>query len=114
MSQRRGSIRPAEVSPRMWREFTRYFQHGQGFWTSEDGNLMSFVILRVPDAMEILKREHAYDFDRYRFAPLKERYAFKEWTGGEFFDGGSGTNRGKVWRCTDEPTPFPVYELEIL
>lgn len=105
--------RPDGVSANRWREFIRYFQHGQGFWTSEDGNLMSFVILRLPDAMEVLRREHRYDFAHHRIAPtLKERFVFKEWIGHEFYD--STRRAGKVWRCCDEPTPFPVYEVEVL
>lgn len=44
---------------------------------------------------------------------MKTKFAYRDWVGGEYFDGSSGTKRGKAWFTTDAKTPFPVLEYEL-
>jgi hypothetical protein len=104
-------------SKRLWRKFTKAFEHGLAMWTSEDGTMLSITIIVRDDWKEVLQREFPHIFDKEPFDEKRGKLTFieQEWVGGEYFDGNSGTNRGKVWVITDDRTPYPVinYELQI-
>lgn len=95
-------------------KFERMFTEPLEFWTSEDGSLLALVIKRRPDYLEVLKAHYIFtkgeEFDP---AQIKEAYVEQEWVGKEHFDGGSGQKRGKVWRVTQTPNEFPVYEYTL-
>lgn len=93
--------------------FMRTFARPCEFWSSEDGDLMSLVIARSPNAKQLLKTHYAFQRERFDPRRLKPKYVQREWTGAEFFDG-NGQRRGKIWRPTDSVTPFPVFEYELL
>lgn len=96
-------------------EFDIAFQSGCEMWTSEDGTLVSLAIKSRDDWQEVLQREFAHIFAREAFdaSRHKQRFAYREYVGRDFFDGNSGRSKGKVWRIGDELTPFPVIEYEL-
>ena len=98
---------------RSWKEYLRLFSEPCEFWTSEDGSLLSLVILPSDNAPELLKAHHAFQNEPFDPTRIKSRHAVKEWVGQEFFDGRSGRQKGKIWRVTDEITEFPVLEYEL-
>jgi len=95
--------------------FNAAFNRGAAFWTSEDGTMMSIVIARVPDWQEVLQFEYEHIFAKQPFdeTRAKPKFAEREWIGKDWFDGNSGTTRGKIWRTTEEETPYPVFEYEL-
>ena len=106
---------PAGVTSDMWKKFLREFGYGCEMWTSEDGCLISLAIVCRDDAPAILRGAYSHWLQYEKpltMDRLKRRYAYREWVGAEFFDGGTRTH-GKVWRIGDDPTPFPVYEYEL-
>lgn len=96
------------------RKFQKYFSRGCEFWTSEDGSLQSLVIANREDWAEVLQFEFAHRLNG-QFDPTKGKHLWteQEWAGSDYFDGNSGTRAGKVWRLTDEPTPFSVIEYPL-
>lgn len=106
-----GFDRPPGVSRYMWKKFMDCFLDGCQFWTSEDGNACEFVIMRHDHWRSDLKYQHPSE--RLDWSKMTNRCAWveMEWVGGDYFDGGN-QKRGKVWRLTDQKTPFPVYAVE--
>ena len=111
-------------------KFMQCFDHGCQFWTSEDGSDCEIVITRhlplEPDA-EPDQRLYAANVILREFAHVRgvktrtvselaklltPSWVEQEWAGADYFDGGSGRRRGKIWRLSTDPTPFPVYVFD--
>lgn len=107
--------KPDDVSKYMWNMFTSEFKEPLGFWTSEDGSLTSYVVMRCANPVNLFKECPSTDFikdwTRGKVA-IKEKYLIREWVGHEFYE--CSGRIGKVWRVVDYETPFPVYELDLV
>jgi hypothetical protein len=98
------------MSTREQRLFMQNFKDGTRFWTSVDGMPGEFVIIRRPDALAVLRDRYDYCEAPWARCVLRERFVERVWEGREFFDDPyeGAPRRGKVWRLTDDPTPYPV------
>lgn len=93
----------------MLRKFRREFREPCEFWTGEDGTLMSLVIARGDYAEQALSEHHAFVDETFDPTRVKERFVYRA-----RLEEGEDFGRARVcWRCTDEPTPFPVLEYEL-
>lgn len=79
-------------------KYLREFSEPCEFWTSEDGMLVSLAIIPGEGAIDKLKSHFAFAKQTFDKKRVKKRYAYQEWVGSEYFDGGSGQSKGKVWR----------------
>lgn len=95
------------------KRFLKDFREGLEFWTSEDGSLISIAIMNTEKWKDVLLANYSHRIKDFNERHARPRWASREWAGGEYFDGRCGRTRGKIWRLTDEVTPFGVIEYDL-
>lgn len=96
----------------MLRKFKKAFDGPMGFWTDEDGMLISFVIDATITNWEDQIRDSLKCYSDEAFDPARAKRRFVEHRYIE--DGSRFGDARKAWYCTDDPNDMPVIEYELL
>lgn len=106
-------MNPLKPSKYILKKYNKELSEPTGFWTSEDGDLVSIAVIPSGDAVEKIKRTYEHidiDWEKCKFY---NAYVMRWWAGREFFNGYCGQNHGTVWQIIKENTGMPVVVCDL-